>query len=143
MISVLSPKKEVELLVAKRVDRDAVTWGFRMFLGRDPENNRVYDLYTRMRHVADFRGQLWTSQEFRIRLDELNAPNPPRLPVDVMLNSRDAVVWGYALLFDREPENEATIVAHLKARTVGELRRSYLKSQEFQSRFKRVVGGVS
>jgi len=115
------------MLERMRVERDGVVWGFRIFLGRDPENQNTIDRYTRMRHLADFRGQLWTSEEFRTKLTSLNDP----APVDALPATREAVLWAYTLVFERQPENEATVAAHMKAPSLGALRRSMLSSEEF------------
>ncbi len=47
----------------------------------------------------------------------------------------DAVLWGYRLLLDREPENAEIVQTHARAyRSVREVRRMFMQSEEFAER---------
>ena len=129
------------MLHKQEVDRDGVTWTYRLLLGRDPEDESVYTRYAKLRHMADLRGQVWTSLEFLSRYKQIGDPKAPSLPMDTVPVSPEAVKWGYAILFERPVENRATEQAHLKAKTVGSLRKSLLGSQEFRERYVRALRG--
>ena len=48
------------------------------------------------------------------------------------LLSREAVVWGYRLILNREPESEESIAHHQRAGTLERLRKNLLASQEYK-----------
>jgi hypothetical protein len=88
------------------VDEGVIEWTYRLLLGREPENKQIIEKYMKLRTAADLRGQVWTSPKFKKRYSELSQPNPPKLPMDSVPNTIDAVRWGYFLLFERRIESE-------------------------------------
>ena len=48
--------------------------------------------------------------------------------------TRDAVVWAYRILLDRDPESETVIAIHRGHSSVAELRKVIMSSEEFRIR---------
>lgn len=53
--------------------------------------------------------------------------------------TRDEVIWGYRLILGREPESEAVIDHHARARDLPALRRTLIESEEFTERYFRMI----
>ncbi len=141
-IQSLLSEKEAQLLKLRNLldpanyavtDKSFVLWGFRMFLGRDPDLEG-YNLWLSMR-CEEFIDKLRSSAEFQSSLTQTQAPNPPTLPVDSMPNSREAITWAYVLLLRRKPEDQTVVENYSQRATVGDIRRIILRSDEYKIRF--------
>ncbi|MGC1586821.1 MAG: hypothetical protein WA791_14170, partial [Rhodomicrobium sp.] len=103
----------------------SILWAFRMFLGRDPEPDE-YKAYLKTRSNKDLIEKMRASAEFQSALAQLRAPGSPKLPVDFMPNSQEAVIWAYVLLLKRKPENQTVIENGSQGATIGDIRRAVL-----------------
>ena len=111
-----------------------ILWAFRMFLGRDPEPDE-YKQHLAARGTGELIAKMRASAEFRSIGTQLKASGPPKLPVDFMPNSREAVIWAYVLLLQRNPENQTVVENHARKATIGDVRRVFLGSTEYKKRF--------
>lgn len=105
----------------KGLTRDAVRWGYRLFLDREPESDAVVRGHLQScESIPDLRRFLLSSPEFLAKSPEVR---------------REAATWGYRLFLDREPESEEVVeLCATAAGSTRDLRRILLSSEEFQTR---------
>lgn len=100
---------------------DAVTWGYRFILGREPESQSVIERHAQVKDVETFRKNLFNSVEFAQQ--NLTARLPSRwVAAPVMRGERliwidlsDSFVSRGCLFDDYEPAETTFIKAFLKA----------------------------
>jgi hypothetical protein len=103
----------------KAVSREDIIWCYRTLLGRDPESEAAILDHAKSTGLRDLVEQFVQSQEF--------IENCSRGV------SKDEIVWCYCTLLGREPESDAAIVPHIKAKNFKALVESFTGSAEFRS----------
>jgi hypothetical protein len=108
---------------------DDVVFGYRLFLGREPESQRVIQAATGRTTVFQFISVLAESAEFRtMDLDRRTRPC-----------SRDDVVYGYRLCLHRDPEGEHIFERHVGRRDACVLTKAIWEGEERQLLWASVV----
>jgi len=127
------------------VPREAVVWGYRFFLGKEPESDANIDEMSRStddllglaRALVDSEDTANPKDPVSITQDDIQSPsdslsgqNDNEASMGVC---RDAVLWGYRFFLGREPESEAAIQSHRdRARILPELVQVLINSTEFR-----------
>lgn len=128
------PQLKILLHEQEELRQLTILWAFRMFLGRDPEPDD-YKQHRTTRGNGELIAKIRASAEFRSIWTQPKAVSPPKLPVDFMPNSREAVIWAYVLLLQRKPENQTVVENHARKATIGDIRRIFLGSTEYKKKF--------
>lgn len=138
------------------VPREAVVWGYRFFLGKEPESDANIDEMSRS--TDDLLGLA------RALVNSEDSANP-KAPVSIRTQDdiqrpsdsfrgqkdseasmgvcRDAVLWGYRFFLGREPESEAVIQSHRdRVPALPDLMQAFINSTEFRKsgRYKAIFG---
>jgi len=96
---------------------DDVTWCYRTLLGREPESEAAIQSHSKSGSLRKLVEAFINSQEFC---------ENDRKPL-----TREDVIWAYRTLLRRDPESEAAIATHLRARNLRGLVDAIARTREF------------
>jgi radical SAM protein with 4Fe4S-binding SPASM domain len=101
------------------ITREGVIWAHRLLLGREPENEEV---------IRQYQTALDRSSMVECLINRAEVPGDKVAPESI---TREAVIWAYRLLLNREPENEEVISQHQSALDRSAMVKGFLTSPEF------------
>jgi FkbM family methyltransferase len=112
--------------------RTGVVWAYRLILNREPESEAAIDHHVAIcRNVEELRAMFFGSGEFADQLANAMRPREqPRFPVDL----REGVRWAFRLILGREPKEEDVEFGASHLLTIGDIRRGFALSREFELR---------
>ena len=109
----------------KGVTRDQVIWCYRTLLGREPESEAAIQAHVTCPNLQQLVERFIDSPEYR----EICGQGV----------IREEIIWCYHTLLGREPESDAALLPHAKAKNFKALVEAFTGSNEFKSMLRRAA----